>query len=203
VRASCRRRPRRIRPAAGGDDAELAKKLSNPISDLVSVPFQFNWEQNVGPDNQTRFILKVQPVMPFAVTPKLNLIARVIVPFVSQPPWFQAGRRQAASATSDVVLLLAEHREFLHLGCRTADQPALDDGALGTEKWSLDVNQATLGSFAMFYPDASDPIRPSIETSDSNDESFANAQPLASRPTLGKPARPIRNLAMRPYSEHA
>jgi hypothetical protein len=46
----------------------------------------------------------------------------------------------------------------------------------------------------MFYPDASDPIRPSIETSDSNDESFADA----SRPTLGKPARPIRNLAMRP-----
>ena len=46
-------------PGAGGDDAELAKKLSNPISDLVSVPFQFNWEQNVGPDKQTRFILNV------------------------------------------------------------------------------------------------------------------------------------------------
>jgi hypothetical protein len=30
---------------ASGDSAELAKKLSNPISDLVSVPFQFNWEQ--------------------------------------------------------------------------------------------------------------------------------------------------------------
>jgi hypothetical protein len=38
--------------AGAGDDAELAKKLSNPISDLVSVPFQFNWEQNVGPDKQ-------------------------------------------------------------------------------------------------------------------------------------------------------
>jgi hypothetical protein len=49
--------------AGAGDDAELAKKLSNPISDLVSVPFQFNWEQNVGPDKQTRFILNVQPVM--------------------------------------------------------------------------------------------------------------------------------------------
>src|SRR5262245_11316 len=40
-----------------GDSAELAKKLSNPISDLVSVPFQFNWEQNVGPKDQTRFVL--------------------------------------------------------------------------------------------------------------------------------------------------
>src|SRR5262245_23906661 len=87
--------------AAGGDDAELAKKLSNPISDLVSVPLQFNWEQNVGPGKQTRFVLNLQPVMPFAVTPKLNLIARVIVPFVSQPPLFEGG--VAASGVSDVL----------------------------------------------------------------------------------------------------
>jgi hypothetical protein len=83
-------------PAAAGDDAELAKKLSNPISDLVSVPFQFNWEQNVGPDKQTRFVLNVQPVMPFSLTPKLNLIARVIVPFVSQPPWLWEERPRQA-----------------------------------------------------------------------------------------------------------
>lgn len=37
------------KPATQGEGAELAKKLSNPISDLVSAPFQFNWEQNVGP----------------------------------------------------------------------------------------------------------------------------------------------------------
>lgn len=24
--------------------ADLAKKLANPISDLVSIPFQFNWQ---------------------------------------------------------------------------------------------------------------------------------------------------------------
>ena len=88
-------------PAAAGHDAELAKKLSNPISDLVSVPFQFNWEQNVGPDKQTRFVLNVQPVMPFSLTPKLNLIARVIVPFVSQPPLFVGGT--AASGVSDIL----------------------------------------------------------------------------------------------------
>ena len=87
--------------AGAGDDAELAKKLSNPISDLVSVPFQFNWEQNVGPDKQTRFILNVQPVMPFALTPTLNLIARIIVPFVSQPP-LQTGETPSAGV-SDIL----------------------------------------------------------------------------------------------------
>lgn len=52
-------------PPAAHDQQALAQKLANPISDLVSVPFQFNWEQNVVPDEQTRFVLNVQPVMPF------------------------------------------------------------------------------------------------------------------------------------------
>ena len=39
------------------DSEELAKKLSNPISDLVSVPFQFNWYQHVGPLELSTFIL--------------------------------------------------------------------------------------------------------------------------------------------------
>ena len=39
---------------------ELAKKLSNPISDLVSVPLQFNWYQHVGPLELSTFILNVR-----------------------------------------------------------------------------------------------------------------------------------------------
>ena len=72
--------------AAGGSDAqELAKKLSNPISDLVSVPFQFNWENGVGPDNGLRTVLNIQPVVPFQISPKWNMIERWIMPYVSQP----------------------------------------------------------------------------------------------------------------------
>jgi len=78
-------------PATQNEGAELAKKLSNPVSDLVSVPFQFNWEQNVGPQGDTRFILNVQPVIPFALTKDVNLIARVIVPLVSQPALIEGG----------------------------------------------------------------------------------------------------------------
>jgi hypothetical protein len=38
-------------------DADLAQQLSNPVASLVSVPLQFNWDQQVGIDNDTRFTL--------------------------------------------------------------------------------------------------------------------------------------------------
>ncbi len=78
-------------PAAAAPAADLAKKLSNPISDLVSVPLQFNWQQHVGPLELSQFILNFQPVMPFELNKNWNLIARVIMPFISQPPFVVSG----------------------------------------------------------------------------------------------------------------
>ena len=80
--------PAAAAPAAD-DTAELAKKLSNPISDLVSVPFQFNWYQHVGPLELSTFILNVQPVIPLQLNDDWNLILRIIVPFIGQPPLFK------------------------------------------------------------------------------------------------------------------
>ena len=92
--------PAATAPVAETEGAELAKKLSNPISDLFSVPFQFNWENGIGPQDQTRYILNIQPVMPFSLNPDLNLIVRVIAPIVSQPALVAGGA--PASGVSDV-----------------------------------------------------------------------------------------------------
>jgi hypothetical protein len=72
--------------AAATEGAEaLAKKLSNPIADLVSIPFQFNWQEGYGPNEDLQFVLNVQPVIPFHITKDLNMITRFIVPYISQP----------------------------------------------------------------------------------------------------------------------
>ncbi|MBN1548566.1 MAG: hypothetical protein JW902_18100 [Syntrophaceae bacterium] len=63
-------------------DAELAKKLSNPVANLVSVPFQSNWDFGIGPEKATRYILNIQPVIPFSLGSDWNLITRTIVPVI-------------------------------------------------------------------------------------------------------------------------
>lgn len=126
------------KPASEAESTDLAKKLSNPISDLVSVPFQFNWEQNVGPQKDTRFILNVQPVMPFALSKDVNLIARVIVPLVSQPALFDGGA--PTFGVSDVLtsfFLSPSKSSFIWGVGPVISFPSTSEPTLGSGKWGV------------------------------------------------------------------
>ena len=69
---------------AEDSDAELAKKLSNPVASLISVPFQFNYDEGFGPDKGGRTVLNIQPVVQVSLTKDWNLIIRTIVPVIYQ-----------------------------------------------------------------------------------------------------------------------
>ena len=76
-----------LRAAEAEDDeaTKLAKELSNPVSSLVSVPFQANEDFNMGPTSDGyQFKLNFQPVVPIALNKDWNLIVRTILPFISQ-----------------------------------------------------------------------------------------------------------------------
>jgi hypothetical protein len=70
---------------AGGDATAIAKKLQNPIGDLISVPFQSNTNFGFGPHGGTQEILNIQPVIPFHVGDNWNIITRTILPLVWMP----------------------------------------------------------------------------------------------------------------------
>jgi hypothetical protein len=62
---------------------ELAKKLTNPVADLISVPFQFNYDQGIGPTNEgQQYYMKFQPVVPIHLTDDWNVISRTILPVI-------------------------------------------------------------------------------------------------------------------------
>jgi hypothetical protein len=69
---------------AQDDTQELAKKLSNPIASLISVPFQFNYDDGYGPNDGEKAFVNVQPVIPLTLNDDWNLISRTIVPIVWQ-----------------------------------------------------------------------------------------------------------------------
>ena len=77
------------------DSAELAKKLSNPVAALISVPFQLNYDEDIGPaEDGKRFTLNVQPVIPFEFNRDGNIIWRNILPVVWQDDIFPGAGRQ-------------------------------------------------------------------------------------------------------------
>ena len=82
-------------------DADLAQQLTNPVASLVSVPLQFNWDQPVGLDDDTRFTMNFQPVVPIWLNDDWNLIARWIMPYIGQPRLSEGAL--PSSGLSDIV----------------------------------------------------------------------------------------------------
>jgi len=74
--------------------SDLAKAAQNPIADMISVPFQNNFNFHVGPHNQLQDILNIQPVIPITLDRDWNLITRWITPVISQPPLTVTGERE-------------------------------------------------------------------------------------------------------------
>ncbi len=69
---------------ADKDPNTLASKLTNPVADLISVPFQYNYDANIGLDKRgTMNSLVVQPVIPIKLNNDWNYILRPVVTFES------------------------------------------------------------------------------------------------------------------------
>jgi hypothetical protein len=83
-------------------ESSLAMQLSNPVAALISVPLQFNYDENFGPADQgERWVLNVQPVIPFSLNDDWNVISRTILPVVNQSDIFPGAGSQ--TGLGDVV----------------------------------------------------------------------------------------------------
>jgi hypothetical protein len=61
----------------------LAKESQNPIGNIISLPFENNFDFRVGPENASVYTLNIKPVYPLNLG-KVNLINRFILPVIYQ-----------------------------------------------------------------------------------------------------------------------
>jgi hypothetical protein len=118
--------------------AELAKKLQNPVANLISVPIQNNWDFGIGPADAMRYTANIQPVIPLTLTEDWNLITRTILPVIyAESP--VAGGRDASGLGDVVQSVFLSPKEpvggWILGGGPVFLWPTATDSALGSGKW--------------------------------------------------------------------
>jgi hypothetical protein len=125
--------------AADESETELAKKTQNPVADLISVPFQSNFNFNTGTKDATVYVLNVQPVIPIKLTEDWNLLTRTIMPIINQPSLFP--QMESAFGMGDInptlFLSPAKPGALIWGVGPTFTFPTATDRLLGAGKYSL------------------------------------------------------------------
>jgi hypothetical protein len=127
--------------AATDDNAaqlELAKKLQNPVANLISVPIQNNWDFGIGSANAMRYTANIQPVIPVSLTEDWNLIMRTILPVIyAESP--VAGGRDAWGLGDTVQSFFFSPKApvggWILAAGPVALWPTATDSMLGAGKW--------------------------------------------------------------------
>ncbi|RZK68229.1 MAG: hypothetical protein EOO95_00350 [Pedobacter sp.] len=123
---------------AGTSAQELADKLANPVSSLISVPLQNNINYGIGSYNGVKYTLNIQPVIPFKINDNLNLITRSILPVVDQRNITGLNAHEFGLSDATVTAFFAPKSKGIIYGIGPAFLvPTATDNFLGTEKFGI------------------------------------------------------------------
>ncbi len=123
-------------------EADLAKKLANPVASLISVPIQANYDENYGVNDQGEvWRINVQPVIPISLDDEWNLISRTILPIIDQQDFPTIGDNEFGLGDTVQSLFFSPKKPTdsgLIWGAGPVFYfPTATDEKLGAEKWGL------------------------------------------------------------------
>ncbi len=128
-------------------EMDLAKKAQNPISNMISLPFQNNINTGIGPNNETQNILNIQPVLPFSLNDDWNVITRTILPVISQPDVLTGGngRKDGLGDLNFTSFFSPADSGKLIWGVGpTFTLPTATNAVLGADKWNAGLSVVAL-----------------------------------------------------------
>ena len=139
------------------EDAQLAQDLLNPVADLITIPIQILFDQNIGPvEDGNRIKVNIQPVIPFNLNEDWNLITRTILPVIYQEDVFPRAGSQFGIGDLSMSFFLSPQEPtesgliwgaggvFLFPTASEEDFGNVER-VLGTEKWSAGPTFVALG----------------------------------------------------------
>jgi len=118
---------------------DLAKKLSNPVASLISVPLQGNFDFGMGTGAGWRYTLNVQPVIPIKLNENWNVISRTIIPVIHQSNVTGAGASQSGlgDLTQSFFFSPNKSEPFIWAVGPVLLIPTATNAQLGTQKFGL------------------------------------------------------------------
>jgi hypothetical protein len=132
-------------PKSATDQATaLAKQQQNPISSLISVPLQGNWDFGLGDRDATGTLFNIQPVVPIAISSRTNLILRVILPLASQPGSGDARVNGVGDVVMTAFFSPAKSGRFTWGAGPVVLLPTATTNALGSEKFGVGPSAVVL-----------------------------------------------------------
>lgn len=143
------------------ENADLAQDLANPIADLITLPIQMNFDQNIGPDDEgSKLQTNIQPVIPFTVNDDWKIISRTIVPVIYQEDIFPGAGSQFGLGDVNLTMFFSPKKSgpsgVLWGVGPVALFPTATETELGGEKWGggpsgvvlKEIGSLTVGALA-------------------------------------------------------
>jgi len=128
---------------------EIAKASQNPLTAMYSLPIQNNTYFGIGPDDKTKNVANVQPVLPFDFSEDWTVVTRTVIPVVSNPSLSENPYERTNGIGDTTFTAFFTPKKTGPSGIvwgvgPTVYMPTATDNDLGTDKWGAGASAVVL-----------------------------------------------------------